>query len=72
MKEGSYLLGEMDRSVSQLRYAAFQLLPYFPRTQITIPVTDLTGLADDELDEYDADKDMEIEEDEEEEMSTNN
>ena len=62
----------MDRSVLWLRYAAFQLLPYFPRIQITILVTDLTGSADKELDEYDADEDMEIEEDEEEEMSTTN
>ncbi|KAJ8591966.1 hypothetical protein M405DRAFT_692039, partial [Rhizopogon salebrosus TDB-379] len=27
---GSYLLAELDGSVSQLRYAAFQLLPYHP------------------------------------------
>ena len=33
---------------------------------------DLTGLADKELDEYDTDEDMEIEENKEEEMLTNN
>ena len=50
----------------------FQLLPYFPRTQITMLVMDLTRLADEELDEYDVDKDIEIKEDKEEEMSMTN
>ncbi|KIO06632.1 hypothetical protein M404DRAFT_138166 [Pisolithus tinctorius Marx 270] len=28
---GSYLLAELDSSISQLQYAAFRLLPYYPR-----------------------------------------
>jgi hypothetical protein len=47
---GSYLLAELDGSVSRLRYAAFRLLPYHPRSRTRTPVTTVTGLEDEELD----------------------
>ena len=47
---GSYILAELDGAVSKLRYAAFRLLPYYPRFQTNIPVTELTALDDEDLD----------------------
>ena len=67
---GSYLLAELDGAISHLRYTAFRLLPYYPRTHITIPVMDLTGLNDQELDDFEAEEDVERDkEDKEEELS---
>jgi len=56
---GSYLLAELDGAISRLQYAAFRLLPYHSCTRITIPVTDLTELSDEELDSYQAEDDIE-------------
>ena len=47
---GSYILAKLDGAVSKLRYAAFRLIPYYPRFQTNIPVTELTGLDDEDLD----------------------
>ena len=47
---GSYLLAELDGAVSRLRYAAFRLVPYFPRSHSKIPVTSITGMEDEDLD----------------------
>ena len=67
---GSYLLAKLDSAISCLHYTAFQLLPYYPCTHVTIPVTDLTGLSDQELDDIKAEEDVERDdEDEEEELS---
>ena len=41
-KGGSYVLGELDGSVSRLRYAAFRVFPYHPRDLKAVPVTKLT------------------------------
>jgi hypothetical protein len=46
----SYLLAELDGSVSKLRYAAFHLIPYHPRTTSHIPVTSVTRLDNEDLD----------------------
>jgi len=35
----TYCLAELDGAVSKLRYAAFQLVPYFARSRTSIPVT---------------------------------
>ncbi|KIJ08980.1 hypothetical protein PAXINDRAFT_41025, partial [Paxillus involutus ATCC 200175] len=35
-KGGSYMLAELDRSISKLRYAAFRLLPYHVRSRISV------------------------------------
>ena len=47
---GLYLLAELDGAVSRLRYAAFRLLPYYPRFSSDVRVTDLTGIDDEDLD----------------------
>ena len=36
---GAYHLTELDGAVSKLRYAAFRIVPYFLRSQTSIPVT---------------------------------
>ena len=46
----SYLLAELDGSVSRLRYAAFRLAPYHPRDHARMEVTTMTGMEDEELD----------------------
>ena len=60
------MLAELDSAISHLRYAAFRLLLYYPRTHIAILVMDLTGLNDQELDDFEAEEDVERDEDEEE------
>jgi len=47
---GSYLLAELDGSISKLCYAAFRLTPYHPRNHTRIPVTSITGLDEEDLD----------------------
>ena len=41
LKGDSYVLAEMDRSWSKLRFAAFQLVPYHARDRRSIPLTRL-------------------------------
>ena len=38
-RNGAYRLGELDGTVSRLRYAAFRLIPYHARSRAFIPVT---------------------------------
>jgi hypothetical protein len=38
-RNGAYRLGELDGTISRLRYAAFRLLPYHARSPSFIPVT---------------------------------
>ena len=40
-KGGSYILGELDGTLSKLRFAAFRLIPYYPRDIKAVPVTRL-------------------------------
>ena len=46
----SYLLAELDRAVSRLRYAAFQLIPYYSHLSSVIHITELTDMDDEYLD----------------------
>jgi len=39
LKGGSYVLGEMNGSLSKLRFAAFRLVPYHARDRRSIPLT---------------------------------
>lgn len=48
-KGGSYILSELDGSLSKLRFAAFRLMPYLPRDIHSVPVTRLQDVPDDEL-----------------------
>ena len=68
---GSYLLAELDSAISCLQYTAFWLLLYYPCMHITIPVTDLTGLNDQKLDDFEAEEDVERDKEDEEEGSSN-
>jgi hypothetical protein len=45
-RNGAYRLAELDGAVSGLRYAAFRLIPYFSRSQSSIPVTRILDRAD--------------------------
>jgi hypothetical protein len=45
-QNGAYRLAELDGAVSRLRYAAFRLLPYFARSQASIPVTRILDRGD--------------------------
>ena len=42
----AYILAELNGAVSKLPYAAFRLIPYHPRSKISIPVTTLVDAAD--------------------------
>ena len=55
---GLYLLAELDSAISKLWYVVFRLLSYFLWTKISVPVTELTGLREEELDEYNAEEDI--------------
>ena len=46
-KGGSYVLGELDGSLSRLRFAAFRLIPYLPRNIKAVPVTKFLDTLDD-------------------------
>ncbi|KAF9553055.1 hypothetical protein CPC08DRAFT_621686, partial [Agrocybe pediades] len=46
---GSYILSELDGSISKLRFAAFRLIPYFPRDLRAVPVEKLTELTSNQL-----------------------
>ena len=46
---GSYVLGELDGSLSKLRYAAFRLIPYRSRDDRHIPINKLVALPQEEL-----------------------
>ncbi|TFK16667.1 hypothetical protein FA15DRAFT_549737, partial [Coprinopsis marcescibilis] len=41
---GSYILAELDGSISRLRFAAYRIAPYHARSSVNIPVTKVTGL----------------------------
>jgi transposase InsO family protein len=56
-KGGAYILAELTGAVSRLRYAAFRLMPYHARTQVSVPVSDFvdtTNIPEDDSDDSDA------------------
>src|SRR6267154_1985884 len=50
MAGGSYILAELDGSMSKLRYAAFRIIAYHVRNKTRIAVTKITGMDDEALD----------------------
>ncbi len=54
---GSYVLSELDGSISKLRFAAFRLVPYHPRDLRSVPVTKITDLSPTQLDDITHDLD---------------
>ncbi|OCB87029.1 hypothetical protein A7U60_g5922 [Sanghuangporus baumii] len=61
-KAGSYVIAELNGSVLKIRVAAFHLIPYFPRLNLSVPITKLINAADDKL-EDDTNPPIEPEED---------
>src|SRR6266487_7156452 len=45
-KRGVYILAELDGAISKTPYAAFRILPYYARTQISIPIMDYLDTMD--------------------------
>ncbi|KAF7776572.1 hypothetical protein Agabi119p4_4965 [Agaricus bisporus var. burnettii] len=54
---GSYILSELDGSISKLRFTAFQLVPHHPRNLRAVPVTKITDATPEQLDNYTYDVD---------------
>ena len=48
---GAYLIAEIDGSILKTKIAAFRLIPYHPRKSIEIPVSKLTDLSTQDLDD---------------------
>jgi len=48
---GAYILAELDGATSKLRYAAFRLVPYYPRTQATAPIASIAHTDPEETEE---------------------
>lgn len=62
-KGGSYMLAEIDGAISKLRFAAFRVIPYFPRSKDRVSVTQMTGIDDDSIDQLEVGETIEPEED---------
>ena len=45
-RNGAYILAELNGEVSKLPYTAFRLIPYHPRSKISIPIASLVDVAD--------------------------
>ena len=45
-KGGLYILAELDGTVSATRFAAFRIIPYFPRTEISLSSIDFDSSSD--------------------------
>jgi hypothetical protein len=63
MKGGSYMLAKLDSAISKLQFAAFRVIPYYPRCNERISVTEMMGVDDESIDEMEASKTIEPEED---------
>ena len=50
-KGGSYILAEPSGALSALRYAAFRIIPYFPRTHLNVDMNQLLQLSTEELED---------------------
>jgi hypothetical protein len=62
-KGGSYMLAELDGTISKLCFAVFRVIPYFPSSKDRISVTQMTGIDDDSIDQFEAGENIEPEED---------
>jgi len=64
MKGGSYILAELDSTISKLRFAAFCVIPYSTRNPARIAVTSVTGMNNTKLDRIANEDNIEPEEEE--------
>jgi len=60
-KGGSYMLAELDGAISKLRFAAFRVIPYYPRCNERVSVTEMTGVDDKSIDEMEVSETVEPE-----------
>jgi hypothetical protein len=49
-KGGSYILADLDGSLSKLRYGTFCLFPYYPCDIHAVPIMKLVGISTEDLD----------------------
>jgi hypothetical protein len=63
-KGNSYILGELDGSISKLRFTAFRIIPYFPRDIRSVPVTKIDDVDTEELEEITHDTANQFDQDE--------
>jgi hypothetical protein len=63
MKRGSYMLAELDGTISKLQFTAFHVIPYYLHCDKCISVTEMTGIDDESIDEIEASKTVEHEDD---------
>jgi hypothetical protein len=61
---GSYMLVELNGSISKLCFTAFHLIPYDSHTNLTIPVPNFTDYDDKELDHVVTIEDEELDDEE--------
>jgi hypothetical protein len=66
-KGGSYILGELDGTLSKLRFAAFRVIPYYPRDIKAVPVTRLLEDLQEDIENstHDSGNQLDVENDEE-------
>jgi hypothetical protein len=57
------MLAELDGAISKLRFTVFRVIPYYPRCDEHISVTEMTGVDDESIDEMEASETIEPEED---------
>ena len=50
-KGSSYVLGELDGTLFKLQFAAFRVIPYYPRDIKAVPITRLPDIQMNNLDE---------------------
>jgi hypothetical protein len=62
-KGGSYMVAKLDSTISKLRFAAFCVIPYYPRYNERISVTKMTGVDNESIDKMEASETVEPEED---------
>jgi hypothetical protein len=57
------MLAELDGAISKLRFATFRVIPYYPRCDERVSVTEMTGVDDESIDEMEASETVEPDED---------
>jgi hypothetical protein len=62
-KGGSNMLAELDCAISKLCFAAFHVIPYYPRSEEHVSVTQMTGIDKESIDQLEAGKNIEPDED---------
>lgn len=64
MKGGSYMLAELDGTISKLRFTVFRIIPYYPCSKEHMSVTQMTGIDNESIDQLKAGETIKPDEDE--------